>query len=305
MIHKPVMVNQVLRLLLHESSSLIVDGTVGGGGHAEAILTSNPDVRVIGLDRDGAAIELADQRLRRFGKRIQLHEASYSLINEVLREYSGSGKADGVLLDMGMSSYQLDSPGRGFSYMHEGPLDMRMGRSGKTAQELIAAMNVKELSLQLGVYGEISRSKSIARAIKRSEQHGGLHTTIDLKNAVEDALRSTPPPSLLSKIFQALRIVVNQELENLKMFLRCVLQCMNPEARLVFLSYNSLEDRLVKQFLKRESSECVCPPGTPVCICGHQPRLEILTRRAVKSEPKEIEENPRARSARLRAAKVL
>jgi 16S rRNA (cytosine1402-N4)-methyltransferase len=210
-----------------------------------------------------------------------------------------------VLLDFGVSSLQLDEPSRGFSYLNDGPLDMRMSAEGATAAEFIADISDAELSAILKRYGEVTRPSRIAKRIKRASDRGELSSTLDLKTAVDGALGGRAAPAVLSKVFQAVRIALNGELENIEKLLGAIRGCVNEDARLVFISYHSLEDRLIKEFLRRESSDCVCPPAAPVCGCGHTASLELLTRRVVKPAPPEIRNNPRARSARLRAASVI
>jgi 16S rRNA (cytosine1402-N4)-methyltransferase len=305
MVHIPVMVDEVVQLLLHPHDRVIIDATIGDGGHAEALLEADQTLKIIGIDRDENSLEVARKRLIKFSDRIVFHRGSYSGLGSILESLDVAEKVDGALLDLGVSSSQLDDPKRGFGYASEGPLDMRMESSTQTAKETIAAMSLEDLSKVIKKYGEVKRARRIARSIKAAQAKGGLETTLDLKRAVEAALGAEAGPATMSKVFQSIRIVVNRELENLKIFLEDILKYLNQHARLVFISYHSLEDREIKHFLKRESKACLCPPGTPVCVCNHEPRLRLLTRRALKPSKEEIASNPRARSARLRAAQVL
>ena len=301
--HVPVMINEVLQYLLHSDSKVIVDGTVGCGGHAAAILKAHETTRVIGLDRDDDALREAGEVLAPFKDRVQLMKQNYADIDTAL---SGTGPVDGILLDLGVSSLQIDRAERGFSYSQTGPLDMRMSQDGLSVSQLLASISNEELTRVLRTYGEVQRAGRIARAIRRAVDDDAMHTTDDLKSAVERAVgagRTTP--ALLSRVFQGLRIAVNDELDHIDTFLGKVRDVLAPSGRLVVLSYHSLEDRRVKNFIARESSDCVCPPRTPVCVCDHEPWLEVMTRRVVKPSADEINTNSRSRSARLRAAAVI
>ena len=303
MMHIPVMTEEVLGFLLHDKTQRIVDGTVGCGGHAAAILKANDSVRVIGLDRDDDALREAREVLAPYKDRAQLMKSNYANIDGALAE---TGRVDGVFVDLGVSSLQIDRADRGFSYSQDGPLDMRMEHDGATAAELLAGMTQQDLVQVLRDYGEVERAGRIARHIRNAADASEMSTTRELKAAVERAVgagRTTP--ALLSRVFQSLRIAVNRELEHLDSFLSKLQDCLNPGARIVVLSYHSLEDRRVKKFFSRESKDCVCPPRTPVCVCGHVAWLDVLTRRVVKPSAQEVADNPRSRSARLRAAAVL
>jgi 16S rRNA (cytosine1402-N4)-methyltransferase len=297
--HLPVMVDEVVRYLVHERTRIVVDGTVGFGGHAEAILRARADVRVIGVDRDPVALEAAASRLRDYADRVSLVQGLYSDFDHVL---AGVGKVDGVLLDLGFSSPQLDDAARGFGHSANGPLDMRMGREGETAAELLARLNADQIASLLREYGEVRQARRVARAIASASAAGTLSTTGDLRAAVVATLGRGVPPAELSRVFQAVRIAVNHELDILRTFLDGVLDVLTPGGRLVIMSYHSLEDRMVKLYLRDQSATCVCPPSVPMCVCGRVPRIELLTRRGVRASKPEIASNPRARSATLRAA---
>ncbi|UCG51230.1 MAG: 16S rRNA (cytosine(1402)-N(4))-methyltransferase RsmH [Candidatus Latescibacterota bacterium] len=300
--HVPVMVEEVLRYLVSEDSRLILDGTVSCGGHARAILESHPHLKLIGIDRDGDAIRVAERILESYAPRVRFFRGNYTDTPRFLGEKE---MLDGVLLDLGLSSFQLDDPSRGFSYLHDGSLDMRMSKEGITAKLLVEKTSETELTRIIRQYGEVTGARKIARAIKNASELGEMESTFDLKRAVETALGTKTTPAVLSKVFQAIRVALNKELDNVESFLGSVLGHMNSGGRLVVISYHSLEDRLVKGFFKKQSTSCVCPPEVPVCVCGHRATLEVLTRRVVKPSAAEVSQNPRARSARLRAAKVI
>jgi 16S rRNA (cytosine1402-N4)-methyltransferase len=312
--HVPVMVDEVQQYLIHRHTKLILDGTVACGGHASAILESNPDVELIGIDRDGDAIRIAETVLKPYANRFQLVRGSYTDAARILGDpgvlgESGavgrSGNLDGVLLDLGLSSLQLDEPSRGFSHQFDGPLDMRMSNEGKTAKHLIEESSVDDLHRILREYGEVAGARRIARAIKRASDEVEMSTTYDLKRAIESRTGARAAPAVFSRVFQALRIALNGELDNINAFLNLIPGCMNAGGRIVVISYHSLEDRLIKNFFKQQSARCVCPPSVPVCVCNQVPSIKLLTRRVVKPSAAEVTGNPRSRSARLRAAEVV
>lgn len=300
--HTPVMVSEVLDHLLHENSRIILDGTVGAGGHAEELLGRRPGVRLIGVDRDPTALRLAGDRLARFGDRVRLVHGVFSDFSGVL----GTGeRVDGVLLDLGVSSMQLNYPERGFSHSTAGLLDMRMDRAGTTARQWLESADEAEIAVTLRRNGEVRRARRIARSIKDAARAGELETTAGLRAAVERVLGPTASVGELSRVFQAVRIRVNDELGMLDRFLEGIIDRVNVGGRIVIISYHSLEDRAVKSFFKLQSATCVCPPGSPICFCAHSPALRVLTRRVVKPSAQEVAANVRSRSARLRAAEVI
>lgn len=297
--HIPVMVDEVLQHLVGVGARLVVDGTVGFGGHAEAVLRARDDVSVVGVDRDPAAIAAASARLAPFGDRVRLVQGLYSNFSVFL----GRGeRADGILLDLGVSSAQIDERERGFAHAHNGPLDMRMSGDGESAADVLARVETDTLAEWLREFGDVRRARRVARAIVRARERGALATTGDLRAAVGDALGPGVSPAELSRVFQAIRMVVNDEIASLRRFLDGVLDHLAPGGRLVIISYHSREDRMVKEFMREQSASCVCPPSVPVCVCGRTPRVRMLTRRALRPRDGEIARNPRARSARLRAA---
>ncbi|QPJ60664.1 MAG: 16S rRNA (cytosine(1402)-N(4))-methyltransferase RsmH [Candidatus Nitronauta litoralis] len=303
--HVSVMPSEVLQYLEPEKRSLIVDGTLGDGGHAELILKhSGPDCRVLGIDRDAEILERARKRLSPFGDRVVLAHGNYSELGRILRE-NGIKKIDGLLLDLGMSSFQVDSPERGFSFQHEGPLDMRMNRQEtSTAADLLVTLSDKELERVFKEYGEERNSKRIVRKIRDAQSKHPITTTHHLEQLLSSAAHASRKSSIhpATRSFQALRIAVNLELEHLEACLQESLEYLSPGGRLVLISFHSLEDRRVKNFFRTQESVCVCPPRLPVCVCGQVKKLNILTRRVVRPTAEEIRNNPRASSSRLRAA---
>jgi len=285
-------------LLQVQRGGTYIDGTVGGGGHAQAILIgSTPGGRLLGLDRDPAALDAAGRRLASFGKRAVLRHGSFACLAELAE---GFAPADGVLLDLGLSSLQLADAARGFAFRREGPLDMRFDPTagGPTAADLVNDLAVKELTRLLYRYGEEPQAHRVAEAIVAARP---LHTTLELAEVVGRVVRRRRIHPA-TRTFQALRIAVNGELEALEAALPQAVDLLRPGGRLVVISFHSLEDGIVKRFLRREARDCICPPEVLVCRCGHKARLRILTRRPLRPAVAEVATNPRARSARLRAA---
>ncbi len=304
--HVPVLLREVLHWLLTEPGGIYVDGTVGGGGHAEAILQRlNAEGRLIGLDVDPEALEFAGKRLEPFGPRVLLRRANFRDLGQVLQEL-GIDAVDGILLDLGVSSHQIGTGYRGFSFMQKGPLDMRMNPDQKLgAYQVVNQYSEAQLLRIFREYGEERRAAAVARAIIRARERGPIDSTVRLAEIVAGAVPQGHRNKTLARIFQAVRIEVNAELTNLKLGLEAALEHLRPGGRMVVISYHSLEDRMVKQFFRRSEKRCVCPPELPQCICGEPGNLRILTRRPVRPEAEEIQENPRARSARLRAAEKI
>jgi 16S rRNA (cytosine1402-N4)-methyltransferase len=309
--HLPVLVDEVIEMLAPAPGSLHIDATLGGGGHTERILeAANPDGRVLGLDADPAAIARVQGRLGpRYGDRLALRLANFRELADVAPT-AGFAAVDGALFDLGLSSYQLADRARGFGFRAGGPLDMRFDTSrGVPASELLATLDAAELTALFRRYGEEPKAPRIARAIVEARRVAPIETAEELAALVE---RVAPPNPRLrrrthpaTRVFQALRIAVNQELEALQAGLAASLDLLRPGGRLVVLSYHSLEDRIVKRFFAAERRGCVCPPELPVCVCGRNPRLRLVTRPSLTPSAAEIAANPRARSARLRAAERL
>ncbi|MBN1954610.1 MAG: 16S rRNA (cytosine(1402)-N(4))-methyltransferase RsmH [Anaerolineae bacterium] len=301
-LHVPVLLQPVLAFLNVRPDSTYLDGTVGGGGHAEAILSqSAPSGQLLGLDRDQEALAAARQRLAPFGQRALLRHGSYADLPELAQELI---PVDGVLLDLGLSSRQLADPQRGFSFSQEGPLDMRFdpAEDSPTAADLVNTLSVKELTDILYRFGEERQARRIAEAIFRARP---LRSTTELAQLVAGVARRTGHIHPATRTFQALRIAVNQELETLSAALPRIIELLAPGGRLVVISFHSLEDRIVKRFIRTESLDCICPPEIPVCTCNHRARLAVLTAKPVRPNTAEIEANPRSRSARLRAGKKI
>ncbi|MDP6978398.1 MAG: 16S rRNA (cytosine(1402)-N(4))-methyltransferase RsmH [Myxococcota bacterium] len=306
--HCPVLESETLELLHLKPGATIVDGTLGGGGHAEAILERTaPDGRLIGIDLDSEARGAARTRLARFGERLQVVPGSFRDLDDIV-EQLGMGPVDGVLLDLGVSSHQLDASERGFRFALESaedtPLDMRMDPGvGKPASDLLRSASARELQLWFQEYGELPGSKRLARAIVETRKQDPIRTTADLTRVIEQAGigrgRKHNPATL---VFQALRIAVNDELTALRCGLDAAIRVLRPGGRLVVIAYHSLEDRIVKQTLRDAAKGCTCPPRTPVCICGGEITLRVITRRPIQPSEEEVRRNPRARSGRLRAA---
>ena len=301
-LHRPVMLDPVVDLLAQRGDGVLVDATVGLGGHAEVLLERCPGATLVGLDVDREALAVAAARLARFGDRARLVRASYHDLAEVLPA-QGLAAVDAVLFDLGVSSLQLDSPARGFSFRFEGPLDMRFSGEGMTAADLLAGATEEELRRILAEFGEEPRARRVARALVAARLREPLETTTDLVRVVARALggrRGKIDPA--TRTFQALRIATNHELTGLPTAVERAARLLTPCGRLAVIAFHSLEDRLVKRTLRRLSGRCVCPPGTPICNCEPEPLLEILTRRPLRPSDDEVRDNPRSRSARLRAA---
>jgi 16S rRNA (cytosine1402-N4)-methyltransferase len=303
--HLPVMADEVLETLAPHPDSLQIDATLGGAGHSERILeASAPDGRLLGLDADGAAIARARRRLARFGDRVVLSQANFRELAQVAPQ-AGFGAVDGLMFDLGLSSYQLADVARGFGFRAGGRLDMRFDTSrGRTAADLLATMSAAELTALFRKYGEEPFAGRISRAIVEARVKTPIETAEQLAALVERAVPTRPRGRRVhpaTRVFQALRIAVNDELGALQAGLAASLVLLRPGGRLVVLSYHSLEDRLVKRFIAAEQRGCACPPEIPVCVCGRQPRLRSLGRSRTPSAA-EVQANPRSRSARLRGA---
>ncbi|MEW6448402.1 MAG: 16S rRNA (cytosine(1402)-N(4))-methyltransferase RsmH [Bacillota bacterium] len=303
--HKPVMLREVLELLSVKADGIYVDCTVGGGGHAEGILRLlGPEGMLIGLDRDPEALAAARVRLGN-DHRVHLVRADFRMLASVITEL-GIGQVNGVVYDLGVSSYQFDNPARGFTYWEDVPLDMRMDPQGPvTAAYLVNTLTARELAQIIREYGEEKWAARIADFIVMERAVRPIRTTGQLVEVIKRAVpasarRMGPHPA--RRTFQALRIAVNQELDALKESLAQALALLKPGGRLVVLSYHSLEDRIVKEFIRTAQAACVCPPGTPVCVCGGKPQLVSLTKKPRTPTAEELGRNPRSRSAKLRAA---
>jgi 16S rRNA (cytosine1402-N4)-methyltransferase len=308
--HLPVLAEEVVTMLAPAPGSLQIDATLGGGGHTERILeASSPDGRLLGLDADGAAIARTRERLKRFGDRAVLRQANFRELGTVAPE-EGFGQVDGLLFDLGLSSYQLADEERGFSFRTSGRLDMRFDTSrGVPAADLLATLDTDELADLFKRFGEEPFAGRIARAIVHQRANGPIETADQLAQLVEQVVPGTPRGRRrihpATRVFQALRIAVNAELDALEEALASGMDLLRPGGRLVVLSYHSLEDRIVKRFIAAERKGCTCPPELPVCVCGRNPRLRRVGPPSITPSAAEVAANPRSRSARLRAAERL
>lgn len=299
MMHQPVLYQEIIHGLQPRSGGFYLDGTVGAGGHAWGILdASAPDGQLLGLDLDPQALALARERLAPFGDRFKLVQASYTSLKTQLQAV-GWPAVDGIVLDLGVSSIQLDTPERGFSFRYDAPLDMRFDPDNPvSAAELVNNWSQEALADVIFQFGEERYARQIARAIVQARP---IRTTAELAAIINKVVR-TKQPGLhpATRTFQALRIATNRELEAVAQVLPDAVEALRSGGRLAVIAFHSLEDRLVKTFFRRESRDCICPPKQPVCTCGHQASLIELNRKPLQASEAEIQDNPRARSARLR-----
>jgi len=302
--HLPVMAAEVLEFLVARTDGAFVDCTLGAGGHAYQILNNAPAGKLLGIDADPHALDVAREILRPFAERTRLVHGNFAELDSIAAE-AGFTRADGVLFDLGFSSLQLDEAARGFSFTHDGPLDMRLDPGSlTTARHVIAGATERELAGIIAEYGEERRAFPIARAIIAARDRGELETTKDLARAVV----STKPQKrqkTLARVFQSIRICVNEELSNLARGLARAVDLLAPGGRIAVISYHSLEDRMTKRYFRDCADPCTCPPRLPECVCGLRPTLKLVTKRIVTPRPVEVARNPRARSAKLRVAERL
>lgn len=306
-IHQPVLVREVLTFLAPERGGIFVDCTVGAGGHAGAILAASDQARVIGVDRDKTALAVARERLGHYGRRFRAIHGHFKELSRIL-ETLGVTAVDGILADLGVSSLQLEDPRRGFSFQREGPLDMRMDQGQElTAADLVNTLPEAELADILYRYGEERAARRIARAIVKARQKRPIETTTELAEIVRRVVGRRGRIHPATRTFQALRIAVNEELQELETLVTAAIDWLKPGGRLVIISFHSLEDRLVKQAFRRHAGRCLCFPPWPSPAearcprCGAEHRVDILTPKPVRPSQAEVATNPRARSARLRA----
>lgn len=310
-IHVPVLAKQTVDLLTGDRSGCcrLIDGTLGCGGHSSLILKKLPEALLLGIDRDADALRRAEQALVFADGRVRFVKSEFARIREAAEAAGWDDGVDMILLDIGVSSPQIDDPGRGFSFRYEGPLDMRMDRTAAlTASRVLNTYSEKELERIFRVYGEVRESRRLARAVVEDRQKTPFEKTSDFARLCDHVLKrfsrkNAPPAPTLC--FQALRIEVNDELGQLERALKDSVDLLNPGGRLAVISFHSLEDRIVKHFFQEMAEECKCPPGCPVCICGWSPKLKILTRKPVCAGETEIQENPRSACAKLRVAEKI
>jgi len=302
--HIPVLVKETIEALAVQPGGRYIDCTLGGGGHTAAILDrSSPGGQLLGIDADPKAIKIAKTRLRAYSGSTLLINENFVNLQAICSKH-GFLPVHGILFDLGLSSLQLNGNNRGFSFQHEAPLDMRLSPNQEvTAADIINTSSESELAQLIKTYGEEDRSHKIARYIVKERP---LKTTLQLVRTIEQAIgskRGRIHPA--TRTFQALRIAVNHELERLEATLKQVINLLGFEGRLVVISYHSLEDRIVKQFMQQESKDCICPPGIPTCVCGHTACLRLINKKVITPSPEEVRLNPRSRSAKLRAAERL
>jgi 16S rRNA (cytosine1402-N4)-methyltransferase len=307
--HSSVLLQEVLAVIQASECNFIVDATLGLGGHAEAMLNCSPTVVVLGLDQDIAALQLAEKRLTKYGDRFRTVHGNFSAVKQVI-ENAALGYPDAIIADLGVSSLQFDDATRGFSFRFDAPLDMRMDPSsgGPTAADLLRETPESELADIIYKFGEERASRRIARWIgERNERGEPISTTRELADLIERAVKRGKNDKIhpATRTFQALRIAVNGELEILERFLTDSVDCLNSQGVLAVISFHSLEDRIVKHTFQKLAGKCECPPRIPQCICGAAKKVEILTRKPLLPGEDELRENPRSRSAKLRACKKL
>ncbi len=307
--HIPVLYREVIEGLDIKSGGVYIDGTLGGAGHASGICERlGSEGWLIGIDRDSDAIEAAGKRLEGFGCRKTLVRSNYSEV-KLVKDELGVSRVDGALLDLGVSSFQLDNPQRGFSYMHDAPLDMRMdARDALTAEDIINGYSREDLAKIISEYGEERWAARIAQFIEKERAKKRITTTFELVDIIKAAIpaqarREGPHPA--KRTFQAIRIEVNGELERLETAVSDFIDILSPGGRLAVISFHSLEDRIVKNVIAKRLDPCTCPPEFPVCVCGKKPDIKKITKKPVTAGDKELSENPRARSAKLRIVEKL
>jgi 16S rRNA (cytosine1402-N4)-methyltransferase len=306
--HRPVLLRETVAALGCRPGGSWVDGTLGAGGHAEEILrATSPDGHLLGLDRDAEALDLARRRLEPFAARIELRHADYRSLPEILAA-AGVPAIDGILLDLGVSSLQLDDPARGFSFQEDGPLDMRMDRTQRTtAADLVNGLPPREIAALLQRFGEEPAARRVARAIAAEREREPIRTTGRLAGILQRTVGARGPGRIhpATRTFQALRIAVNDELEGLDSLLEEAVGCLKPGGRIAVIAFHSLEDRIVKRTLRGLAHRCICPRDLPRCACGRPDLVRLVTRKAVRPGDDEVRDNPRSRSARLRVAERL
>jgi len=300
-VHKPVLLSETVEVLQAQPGKRYIDCTLGSGGHATAILEKIlPDGQLLGIDADPEAIEIAKARLANYRKSTIIINDNFANLETICRE-NNFLPVQGILFDLGISSTQLEISERGFSFQHDGPLDMRFSPTQElTAADIVNILPEDKLSQIIKAYGEEHQSKRIARYIIKSRSISSTHQLASIIQKAVGSRRTKIHPA--TKTFMALRIAVNRELENLYTALKQAVNCLDHQGRLVVISYHSLEDRLVKQFMLQESKKCLCPPSIPVCQCGHIPSLKIISKKIITPSLTEIKSNPRSRSAKLRVA---
>ena len=308
--HIPVMLREVIDGLDIKTNGIYVDCTVGGGGHSLEIAKRLKDGHLFAFDRDADAIAKSEKTLKDVKDRVTFVKANYKKAPQILKEKFDTFKIDGFLVDLGVSSYQIDEGDRGFSFVHDGPLDMRMDREENvlTAKEIVNTFSYEKLANIFKTYGEEEFSSSIAKNIVKERENNPIETTFQLRDIIE---KSMPKKVVYSrggaskKVFQALRIYINRELDGLDIFLQEMIEMLKSKGRACVLTFHSLEDRIVKNVFKLDSTDCICPPKTPVCICGHKASVKLVNRKPIVASEEEQKENSRSTSAKLRIVEKL
>ena len=302
--HKSVLLDETIEMLNIKPNGIYVDGTLGGGGHSYEICKRlDKNGRLIGIDQDEAAILAGSKRLNEFKEQVTIVRSNYSEMKQVIQKL-GIDKVDGILLDLGVSSYQLDTPERGFSYRENAPLDMRMDtRNEITAKDIVNGYSEHELYRMIRDYGEDKFAKNIAKHIVRVREEKTIETTDELTEAIKAAIpmkirKNTGHPA--KKTFQAIRIELNRELDVLKQSLEDMIEMLQEDGRICIITFHSLEDRIVKSYFRKAENPCTCPPNFPVCVCGNKSKGKVITRKPMIPSEQEIEENSRAKSSKLR-----
>jgi len=306
-IHEPVLLNETVNNLVMNTSGIYIDGTIGFGGHASKIISKlNNKGRLIGIDLDPYALKCSNNNLSKFPKKsYSLYKGNFSEFPEIIHKI-GISKVDGLVVDLGISSYQINSKHRGFSYRYDSILDMRFDSSkGISAKEFLNNSNEELLSKTIKELGEEKQYKKIARNIVKYSKKSSMNTTYNLKNAIEEVSRKQHINKTLSRVFQAIRIKINDEIGNLNKLLENSLKYVKKGGRIAIITFHSIEDKIVKNFFKENAIKCICPPSFPLCICTHQAKLKIINKKSICPSDLEIENNPRSRSARLRIVECL
>ncbi len=304
--HQSVLVNEVLQYLIADEDGIYVDGTLGDGGHSAAILKKFENSKVIGIDEDADALKIASKNLSLFGNRITLIQGNFADLESLVREEARYNYVDGVLLDIGLRQEVVDDPDRGFSFRHDGPLDMRFNKHSQlTAYIVVNRYPQKRLAEILRRYGDVSQSRYIANRIVFARIKSPIATTNQLTQIIKSLFPSSATKNVLQKVFQAIRIEVNDEFNALESALKQSLEILNPGGKIAVISYHSGEDRIVKKFFATESKDCICPPELPVCRCGHKKSLKIITKKPIIPSADEVKNNRSARSAKLRVAQKI
>jgi 16S rRNA (cytosine1402-N4)-methyltransferase len=304
--HQPVMLRETAKYLINRTDGTYLDATCGGGGHLKHIAgLLDREAMLIGIDRDSDAIQAASKNLQGLPQKLKMVNSDFSELDRVLED-TGVTRIDGILFDLGVSSHQIDVPERGFSFMQEGPLDMRMNaRQSLTAEKVLNEYSFEQLKRIFHEYGEEKRGGRVARRIIEQREISPVKTTGRLREILASILAGKDLTSSLARLFQAVRIEVNRELDELSAALPRALGVLAEGGRMVVIAYHSLEDRIVKRFFAAEAKGCICPENIPVCVCGRKPTVRLLTRRVVRPSEDETSRNPRSRSARLRAVEKI